>query len=320
MGTFRRFAASALVASGLLLAFAAPAHAHGDELLLDRVIELAPEEILAVAGEVHYHRLVGRFSASAPVVVRLRGPDGAVVVERGPDTQIRLNELLRCCEAPWSPHELEIENVGAGPTNLDVSARFVHDDLAVMVDGAESGTRVAIGLLGGLWVLLLRRARRRGATTAPGLGRIATPGTLVVAVVTGVALLGGVRYGVGGAPGLVAGGADLPLLPWNPVVSRASLLVALAMVGFGLVGTRWAAAAAGAPRRLYIAAGIVIAAAPIAVAVAVAAAYGDPWIPATMAAVASVPVLALLAIPDRPPDRGVTVPKRRRTRQLARNA
>lgn len=163
-----------------------------------------------------------------------------------------MNELLRCCDAPWSPHQLEVENVGDVGVTIDVTARFVHDDLAVMVDGAESGTRLSILLLGGLWVLLLRRARRRGGALEPSSRRAAVSGTLAVAVVIGVAIFGQVRYGVGGAPALVAGGGNVPLVPSNPIVSRASLLIALAIVGFGAVGRSWAAMAVSAPPRVYV--------------------------------------------------------------------
>jgi hypothetical protein len=102
------------------------------------------------------------------------------------------------------------------------------------------------------------------------------------------------RYGVGGAPAVVAGNADVPILPVNPIVSRASLLMGLAMIGWAVVGLWWVRARRAAPSRAWTALGVAIAGAAVVVGMAVLAAYGGPAVQSAWLVAAITPIVAVL--------------------------
>jgi hypothetical protein len=41
------------------------------------------------------------------------------VLTVGSGTLVSFNELVRCCDEPWAPHSLVIENVGETPGHRD---------------------------------------------------------------------------------------------------------------------------------------------------------------------------------------------------------
>ena len=158
--------AAALLATMLLVALVpAAAAAHGDSRLVDDVIALAPGASASFDGELHYHRVVGKVAAGSPVRVRLvAARSGQDVLTVGPGTQLSFNDLVRCCDEAWAPHTLVIDNRSDRPVIVTARVSLVHDDLAVMVDAAESGTRASIVLMGlGWWGLVWHAARRRSA-------------------------------------------------------------------------------------------------------------------------------------------------------------
>jgi hypothetical protein len=288
----------------LLAGSPVPADAHGDALLVDDVIVLEPGASVAFDGELHYHRLVGRVRADDPVRVSLVADRSGETVEIGTGTALSFNHLVRCCDEAWAPYTLLIENPGPRPVAVTARAMFVHDDLAVMVDGAESGTRASIAVLGLAWAALAWRGFRRGSggvtlrRSVIGLAAL----SVFVLVVGGFASS---RYGVVGAPGLVAGNADVPILPMNPTVSRASLLMGLLMVGWALVGRSWARAWAGASRVTWTTMGVALAGAVMLVAVLMTAAYGGPWVQAAWVVCGTGPILAVMVASNRLTHRGV---------------
>ncbi len=157
-----RAAVVAVAVAALLVAAPTVALAHGDLVLVDEVLELAPGGSAAFDGDLHYHRVVGTVSADGPVRVRfVDGAAGADVLGFGPASDLAFNSLVRCCDRAWTPHTLLIENVGDTAVTVEARARLVHDDLAVMVDGVESGTRASIALLGLGWGGLVLGASRR---------------------------------------------------------------------------------------------------------------------------------------------------------------
>lgn len=292
----------AVGATWMLLA--QPAAAHGDDVLVDETRELEAGATVTYSGELHYHRLAGRFSADGPIAVRLvDARTGDVRVSRGPGTELTANELVRCCDDDvWAPHDLVIENRSDRPVTVDASARLVHDDLAVMVDGAESGTRVSIVVLGALLAWRLWRARRDDRPPT-SLGRATLALGALTALTLGLGALGAWRYGVGGAPAVVAGGGTTPIIPANPIVSRASLLMGVAIFGWGFAAVRWARSAPTADPRRWRFVGAAFALAPVVTAIAVADAYGAALPPAAMALAAAGPVTAVLVMSAARPRR-----------------
>lgn len=282
------------VVVGAVLAVAATATAalaHGDANLADERLVLAPGEGVELREGLHYHRLAATVSADGPVVVEVRRlATDEVVATAGPDTAIAVNELVRCCpEAAWAEHAVVVRNPGTVPASADVRARLVHDDLAVMVDGAEDGTRVSIVVLGLAWAALLWRAVRRKDHDVP-LRRAVRRLAVVAAGVVALAAWGTWRYGTGGAPALVAGLADVPVLPFNPIVSRATLLIAAVIVLWGRAGTAWARAADPATPAWW-ATGASLVGSTVVVAALVADAYGAAGAASGAAVAAGAPLL-----------------------------
>lgn len=268
-----------------------PALAHGDDRLVNETLELAPGDTATFEGEVHYHRLVGRFVADGPIAVRfVESETGSTIVDLEPGADLSVNRLVRCCDGrAWTPHHLVIENAGALTVTVDARATLVHDDLAVMVYRAESGTAESVVVMGALWVWALARIRRRRSSTS-AMRAIATVAALFGSVLV-LALVGAIRYGAGSAPGLLAGLADVPVLPVNPIVSRASLLVGMAMVGWAVAGARWAKAGQAMDRRPWIAVGALVVAAVVVAGVAVGTTYRTTGMPLAMALTATVPLV-----------------------------
>jgi hypothetical protein len=280
----------------VVLAAPRPALAHGDGRLVAETLQLRPGGSVEFGAELHYHRLVGRFSADGPIVVTLVERDtGSVAVELGPDSDLTVNRLVRCCDGrAWTPYVLVIGNRGDTAVTVAARATLVHDDLAVMVYRAESGTVESVVVMGGLWTWVLWRIRRRRlATTASRAA--ATLGVLLGSVL-GLASYGALRYGAGSAPALLAGLADVPVLPFNPLVSRASLLVGAAMIGWAVAGARWAKARTAMSRWGWMALGAVVVGAVVISAGAIATAYEVTGMPLAMALTATVPVLVFMAI------------------------
>lgn len=277
----------------LLLALPMAALAHGDEELGDGTTVLEPGASLRATGGLHYHRLAAVVVADGPVTVELvRDATGGVAASAGPATTIRLNQLVRCCDrGTWDDHTLVVTNTGTSAARTQVRARLVHDDLAVMVDGAESGTRASIVVLGIAWTGLLWRSARRRPHDLP-LRSPAVRLAVVVGPLVALALWGGWRYGTGGAPGLVAGLADVPVLPFNPVVSRATLLVGVGLVLWGRAGTAWSRVEDTATVGWW-ATGAAIVGSVVAVAVLVTAAYGAGGAAVASAVAAGGPLLAV---------------------------
>ncbi len=297
------------VALAVLLVAVSPAVAlaHGDLVLADEVFELAPGGSAAFDGELHYHRVVGTVSADGPVRVRVVDTaTGADALALGPATDLAFNELVRCCDQVWTPFTLLVENVGDDTVTVQARVRLVHDDLAVMVDGVESGTRLSIVVLGLGWAGLVLGAFRRQRTVPL---RRSVVGLAVLAVlVIGLGTYATIRYGVGGAPSVVAGNADLPVIPMNRIVSRASLLMGLSMLAWGLVGLWWVRAGSGSSPRSWAAMGLALAGMVLVVAVAILAAYGGPLVQTAWFVVAAGPILAVLArrpspVPEVPAER-----------------
>lgn len=286
----------AVVVGGALVALvggAGPALAHGDARLAEEQLLLDPGEVATFTAGLHYHRLAATVSADAPVVVELvHAATDTVAATAGPDTTIVLNELVRCCpDAVWADHALVVRNPGTTAATAGVRARLVHDDLAVMVDGAEDGTRVSIVVLGLAWAALLWRAVRRRPLDVPlrrAVGRLVAVSVAVLVL----AAWGTWRYGVGGAPALVAGLADLPVLPFNPLVSRATLLIAVVVVVWGRAGTAWARSSAHGSSAWW-ATGVALLGSVVVVAAAVVTAYGAAGAAIGAAVAAGLPLLAV---------------------------
>ncbi|HEY5684194.1 MAG TPA: hypothetical protein VIY70_02375 [Acidimicrobiia bacterium] len=286
----------AVTACAVVLLTSHTALAHGDDRLVSDTLMLGPGETVAFEGDIHYHRLVGRFVADAPVEVRLIQTDtGSTAIDLDPGSDLAVNQLVRCCDGrAWSPHQLVIENTGAGPVTVEAKATLVHDDLAVMVYRAESGTAESVVVMGALWVWALARIRRRKSSTPPARA-IRTVGVVLGSVLT-LGLYGAVRYRAGSAPGLLAGLADVPVLPFNPIVSRASLLMGLAMIGWAVAGARWAKAGGVMPRRAWVALGVLVVGAVVVTAAAVGTTYQVLGMPLAMALTAAIPVLVFMAV------------------------
>jgi hypothetical protein len=292
----RKFIVITTIVLGFL-SFPSPALAHGDVRLVDEVVRLEPGESAQFDGDLHYHRLVGRISADGPVVVRLINVDGeSVALSRGPGAELSFNDLIRCCDdRAWTPHRLVIENPGDDPVTVEARARLVHDDLAVMVYGAEAGTRESIVVMGAIWIAVLWRGTRwRRAMLPMRWPLLASVG--LAAGVGALGLYGAVRYGIGGAPALVAALGDIPVLPVNAIVSRASLVMLVAMVGWALAGYWWARARPSASKPLWVALGLALAGMVALTALLIASAYEATGVPVAMALAAIVPLLVVIGL------------------------
>jgi hypothetical protein len=286
----------AVAACAVVLLTPSAALAHGDDRLVNDTLALGPGESVAFEGGLHYHRLVGRFVADAPVEVRLVQKDaGATAVALGPGSDLTVNQLVRCCDGrAWTSHHLVIENPGATPVIVSARAALVHDDLAVMVYRAESGTTESVVVMGALWGWTLMRIRRRRQSTSTA--RATRTVGVVLGSVWALGLYGAIRYGVGSAPALLAGLADVPVLPFNPFVSRASLLMGTAMIGWAVAGARWAKAARVMDRKAWLALGSLVVGAAIVTAVAVGTTYRAIGMPFAMALTAVIPMLIFMAV------------------------
>ena len=291
---------------GCLLAVltAAPAVAHGDERIVDERIVLAPGGSATFTGEVHYHRLVGRVLSDGPVVVRFAPADPtesvADGVAMGPAVELRFNELIRCCDDDgWTPYRLVIENAGDEAVTVVAHVGLVHDDLAVMVDGAESGTRVSLVVAALGWAALVLRASRRSGPGIP-LRRSAVGLIALTAVVVGLARWGANVYGGAGVP-LLAAASDVPVLPINLFVSRASLILAGLMLVWGAVALWWVRARPAADRRRWQLVGVGLLGLVGWAALRMAFEYGAVAIAMLWAAIPMLPLvwLAVIGVPSR---------------------
>ena len=286
----------------LSLIAATPALAHGDQRLVVGEITLDAGETVALPGELHYHRLVGRFVATGPFSVRLVDETtGAVVIESAPGSDLAVNELVRCCEGTaWAAHRLEIENRTDRTVVVDALATLVHDDLAVSVFRAEAGVIEGMSALAAVWVYGLVRTRRRAASTP----RAAVATLAFVSGTVGlVAVIGSARYGSGSVAGLVAGAVDIPLLPVNEIASRASVLVFMAMAGWGVAAARWVGARSRMTRVAWSTLGLAVTGAVAVAAALVMIEYQTFGMPAFFAALAILPLgIALISEWNRPID------------------
>ena len=293
----RLLSITVLVASTLWLTI--PASAHGDEHLFADRLRLEPGEKVTAAGGVHYHRLVGRFTATGPILVTVAKPaaDRAAFTV-GPGTDLAVNELIPCCDdATWTSHEVTIENVGDSTIEVDARASLVHDDVAVSVFRAESGVVESMLVLGAAWAYAMRRRRRRGATTSRR--RALTSATVLGVTVLSLGLYGAATYGGGSVPGLLAGLADVPIIPTNPLVSRASLLLGLVMIGWAVVGAHWASSRDESDRRTWLVHGSMVVGMVLVAAVAVSSEYGTLQIPVLIGTLALAPITVVLWMDGR---------------------
>jgi hypothetical protein len=284
------------LAAAALGSAASPVAAHGDVLLVRGSLTLAPGEVAAYHGSVHYHRLVARVVADAPVRVRLHDfVTGELVFEAGPSLRLAVNELIACCDdATWTPYTLVIENVGDRAVSARVRAVLVHDDLAVMVHGAESGTREGAVVITAAWIVLLWWGRRRPRRTS-ALRRAGWASAVLAAGVVLAGAYGWLTYGRSGAAGLLAGLSHVPVLPWNPLVSRVSLFLGVGIVGWLVAGALWARSrpAPGSPAWALV--GVGLGAGVLGVAGAVVAEYGVLALPLGMAAGMVIPLALFMA-------------------------
>jgi hypothetical protein len=284
------------LAAAALGAAASPAAAHGDVPLVRGSLTLAPGEVAAYHGSVHYHRLVARVVADGPVRVRLQDfVTGEVVLEAGPTLRLAVNELIACCDdATWTPYTLVIENVGDRPVALRARAVLVHDDLAVMVHGAEPGTREGAAVITAAWIVLLWWGRRRPGP-ASALRRAGRASAVLAAGVVIAGASGWLAYGRPGAAGLVAGLSHVPVLPWNPLVSRVSLFLGVAIVGWLVAGALWARSRPAPGSPAWTAVGVGLGAGVLGVAGAVVLEYGVLSLPLGMAAGMVIPLALVMA-------------------------
>ncbi len=288
------------VAISLILVLAAPALAHGDERLVEGEFTIGPHQVMSFEGDVHYHRLVAWFDAAGPISLRLVDADaGSEVFTLGMSTSHSINRLITCCDGTaWAPHRLELENHSDDPVVVTGDAKLVHDDLAVSVFGAEPGVIESMTALAAVWTWALFRNRRRAGSSP----RAAVKSLAIVSVATVlVAIVGMLRYGVGSAPGLLAGASDLPLFPMNPIVSRASVSVFLGMAGWATAGALWAGARPAMTRIAWSGLGLAVAGAVIVVAALVASTYGTLGVPAFISALALLPIAAVFVADHRRP-------------------
>lgn len=276
-----------------------PAFAHGDQRIVDEVLAIPPGETAGFEGEVHYHRIIGRFHATGPILVSMiETGTGESHIVAGPGREVALNDLIACCDGTaWTPHTLVIENVGSEPVTVSARASLVHDDVAVSVFRAEAGVVESMIALGAIWAFVLRRRRQKGIRTTR---RKASAALIVVAVgVLALGIVGKVRYGTGSVPGLLAGLADVPILPMNPLASRASVLLFLTMVGWAIAGARWASARHDMVKARWLTHGAALIAMVLVSAVLVTITYGTFGLPLMISVLAVGPLAALIALEAR---------------------
>lgn len=152
--------------------------------------------------------------------------------------------------------------------------------------------------MGLIWGVVMWRIVRRPERTTAFAHAQWWSGAVVGAVVV-LAWFGSLRYGSPGPPGLVAALADVPVIPANPVVSRASLLLGVTMVGWAIAASRWARSRTVAPRLPWLLLGVGLLATVTATLAAMAGSYGSVGIPTAMALVAAIPVLGVLVLSAR---------------------
>jgi hypothetical protein len=293
--------------------FPRPASAHGDVRLVDETFPLPAGGTVEFDGGLHYHRVVGRLDADQPITVELIDTARIVtVMSFGPAHSISINRLVQCCEVAWASHRLVIRNHGTESATVDARVTFVHDDLAVMVYRAESGTAESVAVMGGIWWWVVRRVRRGQRSTSAA--RAATTAATVLAFVLAVAAWGAFRYGGGGAPALVAGAADVPMLPINPLASRASLLMGVMMIGWAVAGVSWIRARHGMPTSSWIALGAVLVGGIVATAAFVTSEYEALGMPLAMAVVFTIPLVVVLVRDGRAHQRDGEIAERVVTR------
>ena len=276
----------------VLIITAAPVAAHGDVVIVERLLELAPRTAQDFSGELHYHRLVGVITSDTDVSVRFaRSADDVAAIELGAAREIRLNTLIRCCDdRTWTPYLLTLRNDTDRPARVRADVRLVHDDLAVMAYQAEAGTRESVLIIGGIWLALLWTVRRRPRRPLrPAAIAFAVLATGVVAL----ALYGAARYGGGGPAALVAVLFDVPVLPVNPIVSRAAVLLLVMGVAWSWILARWAASDRG---RAHALVGVALLASVVASAVAITASYGEAGMPIAFTVAATLPIALATAV------------------------
>lgn len=274
-----------------------PAGAHGDVRMADSQVDLAPGESISFDGELHYHRLVGRIDADGALVVELIDDrSGATAFQMGPSSSLRFNHLIRCCsDATWASHTLSVTNPTTATVRSTVDVDLVHDDLAVMAFQAESGIVSSVVVMALIWSSVMWRVARRPGRTVR-LTRSVGWAVAVAGVVIVPAFFGTLRYGTFGPPALVAALADLPVIPVNPFVSRASLLIGTTMILWALAASRWARSRTVASRRGWTLLGLGLVGSVAAAVAAMATAYDPVAIPVAMGVTAAVPVLVVLAV------------------------
>jgi hypothetical protein len=288
---YRLLGLLSLLGSVVLLAPSPAALAHGDERLLDGSFTIGPGDVIAVDGSIHYHRLVASFAADGPISLTLVDLTAdAVVLAIPPAESVTVNHLVACCDsAAWAAHRLLIENPGSASVTGTGRASLVHDDVAVMVHRAESGAAESVGVMGAIWIAVLWRTRRRtGGNSARNA--VVTFGVLAAAVLV-LAFYGFTRYGVGGIPALIGALSDVPVIPTNPIVSRSSLLLGVAMVGWSITAVRWTRAEATMSRLGWLGLGTLVTGAVGLVGLLAAATYGAAGMPIALTVAALLPLL-----------------------------
>jgi hypothetical protein len=197
----------------------------------------------------------------------------------------------RCLTTPYT---LVVENVGDRPVAVRVRAVLVHDDLAVMVHGAESGTREGAVVITAAWIVLLWWGRRR-PRRASALRRAGWASAVLAAGVVIAGAYGWLAYGRSGPAGLLAGLSHVPVLPWNPLVSRVSLFLGVAIVGWLVAGALWARSRPAPGSPAWAGVGVGLGAGVLGVAGAVVVEYGVLSLPLGMAAGMVIPLAMVLA-------------------------
>lgn len=279
-----------------LFGAAGAASAHGDATLVGEPLTVPPGETVTFTGRLHYHRLVGTVTSDVPVTLSLVSEaTGEAAVTRGPATHLRLNDLVRCCDdEAWAAYELQLHNPGAAPATTDATVRLVHDDLAVAAFRAESGIELSVAVFGLGWAALAWWAvRRRPRVTS--LGGAAARFGLVAGLAVAIAVTAGWRYGGIGPAGLVAGFGALPVLPQNDLVSRAALLMLLAIVGWGWAGLHWIGARTSTGRGPWLLLGAALVGAVAVSGMLVTDEYGRGGVALAFALAAAIPAVAVLA-------------------------
>jgi hypothetical protein len=95
----------------------------------------------------------------------------------------------------------------------------------------------------------------------------------------------------------------VPVLPWNPLVSRVSLCLGVAIVGWLVAGALWARSRPAPGSPAWTGVGVGLGAGVLGVAGAVVAEYGVLSLPLGMAAGMVIP-LALIVVTAWPDPRG----------------